>query len=75
MYYKGTPFGPMPHLMAFAEEVPKVHAVFVETGELAGFSFRKTINDDLVMIGEKKEYEPLSRKAFIKKMYSRKINK
>jgi hypothetical protein len=27
------------------------------------------------MIGEKKEYEPLSRKAFIKKMYSREKNK
>ncbi|MDC0388913.1 thymidine kinase [Flavobacteriaceae bacterium] len=75
MDYKGNPFGPMPNLMACAEEVTKVHAVCVDTGELAGFSFRKTINDDLVMIGEKKEYEPLSRKAFIKKMYSRKKNK
>ena len=33
----------------------------------AGYSFRKEDNKDLVLIGEKKEYEPLSREVFIKK--------
>jgi len=67
MDYKGNPFGPMPNLMACAEKVTKVHAICVETGEKANYSFRKSVNKDLVMVGEKKEYEPLSRNAFIKK--------
>jgi len=75
MDYKGNPFGPMPNLMASAEEVTKVHAICVETGELANYSFRKKTNDNLVMVGEKKEYEPLSRAAFIKKMAVREKNK
>jgi thymidine kinase len=74
MDYKGNPFGPMPNLMACAEKVTKVHAICVETGEKANYSFRKSINEDLVMVGEKKEYEPLSRTAFIKKMDEREKN-
>ena len=54
MDYKGNPFGPMPNLMASAEEVTKVHAICVETGDLANYSFRKKTNDNLVMVGEKK---------------------
>ncbi len=71
MDFKGNPFGPMPNLMACAEEVKKVHAICVETGNSAGYSFRKENNKDLVLIGEKKEYEPLSREIFIKKMNKR----
>lgn len=74
MDYKGNPFGPMPNLMACAEKVTKVHAICVETGEKANYSFRKSVNEDLVMVGEKKEYEPLSRNAFIKKMDEREKN-
>jgi thymidine kinase len=72
MDYEGNPFGPMPNLMACAEEVKKVHAICVETGNSAGYSFRKQKNKDLVLIGEKKEYEPLSREIFIKKMNTKK---
>ena len=72
MDYEGNPFGPMPDLMACAEDVKKVHSICVETGNPAGYSFRKEKNKDLVLIGEKKEYEPLSREIFIKKM-SKKI--
>ena len=71
MDYEGNPFGPMPNLMACAEDVMKVHAVCVETGNPAGYSYRKDSSDDLVLIGEKKEYKPLSREAFVKKMVSR----
>ena len=74
MDYKGNPFGPMPNLMACAEKVTKVHAICVETGEKANYSFRKSVNEDLVVVGEKKEYEPLSRNAFIKKMDEREKN-
>ncbi len=68
MDFKGNPFGPMPSLMATAEYVTKVHAVCTRTGNLAQFSFRKGNNDDLVMLGEVNEYEPLSRAAFYKAM-------
>ncbi len=66
MDFKGNPFGPMPALMATAEYVTKVHAVCTKTGNLAHYSFRKTNNDDLVLLGETQEYEPLSRAAYYK---------
>ena len=68
MDYSGKPFGPMPYLMAIAEQVTKVHAKCSETGEPALYSFRKIDNDETIMIGENKEYKPLSRKAFISKL-------
>ena len=64
MDFKGNPFGPMPHLMAIAEFVTKVHAICTKTGNLAHFSHRTSENDDLVLLGERTEYEPLSRAAF-----------
>lgn len=69
MDYKGNPFGPMPALMATAEYVTKVHAVCTRTGNLAHFSYRKSDNDKLVMLGETEEYEPLSRAAFFNAMH------
>jgi thymidine kinase len=64
MDFKGNPFGPMPALMATAEYVTKVHAVCTRTGNLANYSFRKANNDNLVLLGETEEYEPLSRAAY-----------
>jgi len=72
MDFKGNPFGPMPFLMATAEYVTKVHAVCTRTGNLAQFSFRKSTKDDLVLLGETDEYEPLSRAAFFKAMRNEK---
>ena len=68
MDYSGKPFGPMPFLMAIAEQVTKVHATCDETGEPALYSYRKIENSETIMIGEKKEYIPLSRKAYILKI-------
>ena len=65
MDYMGKPFGPMPFLMAIAEDVIKVHAVCSETGDPALYSYRRVENSETIMIGEKKEYNPLSRKAYI----------
>jgi thymidine kinase len=73
MDYRGKPFGPMPYLMAIAEYVTKVHAVCVETGNLAHYSYRKTEADDLILVGEKDVYVPLSRAAFVKKYRAKKI--
>ena len=72
MDYLGKPFGPMPKLMAIAEDVVKVHAICNETGKPANYSFRKSNNDNTVMLGEKNEYEPLSREAFVSKMKKKK---
>lgn len=73
MDFKGNPFGPMPALMATAEYVTKVHAICTRTGNLAHFSFRKSSNDNLVMLGETNEYEPLSRGAFYKARLREKV--
>ena len=66
MDFKGNPFGPMPALMATAEYVTKVHAVCTRTGNLAHYSHRTAASDDLVLLGETQEYEPLSRAAYYK---------
>lgn len=66
MDFQGNPFGPMPNLMATAEYVTKVHAVCTRTGNLAHYSYRKTDSESLVLLGEKYEYEPLSRAAYYK---------
>ena len=75
MDFKGNPFGPMPALMATAEYVTKVHAVCTRTGNLANYSYRKAKGDELVLLGEVDEYEPLSRAAYYKLMIREKIRK
>ena len=74
MDFKGNPFGPMPSLMATAEYVTKVHAVCTRTGNLAQYSYRKNQNDNLVLLGEVNEYEPLSRAAYYKAMLRDKVS-
>ena len=64
MDYLGQPFGPMPRLMAVAEDVQKVHAICVKCGALATFSHRLSKSQDLVLLGEKDVYEPLCRACF-----------
>lgn len=64
MDFLGKPFGPMPALMAIAEEVTKVHAICVKCGDLAHFSHRTSQNESLVLLGEKDVYEPLCRNCF-----------
>lgn len=73
MDFKGNPFGPMPNLMATAEYVTKVHAVCTRTGNLAQYSYRKAKSNDLVLLGEVEEYEPLSRAAYYKAMMRDKV--
>ena len=73
MDFKGNPFGPMPNLMATAEYVTKVHAVCTKTGNLAQYSHRIAKSDDLVLLGETEDYEPLSRAAYYKATMREKI--
>lgn len=61
MDYLGQPFGPMPELMAIADDVYKTRAICVKCGRLANFSYRITDNAERVLIGEKQDYMPLCR--------------
>lgn len=71
MDFKCQPFGPMPALMALADEVTKVHAICVRCGNLAYVSHRTVENDKLVLLGEKMEYEPLCRDCYYKALAHR----
>ena len=62
--FMGTPFGPMPALMAVAEDIQKVHAICVKCGSPANHSHRLVASDELVVLGEKDEYEPLCRHCY-----------
>jgi thymidine kinase len=66
MDFAKSPFGPMPQLMAIAEDVAKVHAICVRCGNLAQYSFRKKGGDKVVELGEKDKYEPLCRECYNK---------
>lgn len=66
MDFKGTPFGPMPQLMAIAEYVSKVHAVCVHCGKLAQFSHRTVAQTQQVLVGAVEKYQPLCRSCYQK---------
>ena len=64
MDFRCQPFGPMPALMAVADEVTKVHAICVKCGSPANHSHRLSKSDQLVVLGEKDIYEPLCRHCY-----------
>lgn len=66
--YQGNPFGPMPFLLAIADDVTKVHAICMHCGHHAYVSHRKVDVDGQVMLGEKEEYEPLCRECYKKEL-------
>ena len=72
MDYKGKPFGPMPNLLAIAEYVTKVHAVCSKSGKMASYTHRIVDSDDLILLGDTKKYQALSRKEFIKSKTTKK---
>jgi len=69
MDFSGKPFGPMPALLAIAEFVTKVHAICMRCGNLAQYSFRKSGDDQVVLLGEKNLYEPLCRNCYNTALY------
>jgi thymidine kinase len=66
MDFKGVPFGPMPALMAIADDVYKTHAICVHCGDLAYVSHRTVSSDKRVLLGETESYEPLCRTCYEK---------
>ena len=64
MDFKRVPFGPMPRLMAIADDVYKVHAICVRCGSLAYVSHRLVAGEKQVLLGEMNEYEPICRDCY-----------
>jgi len=64
MDFMGNPFGPMPALLAIAEYVTKVHAICMRCGTLANYSYRKSEEAQVVLLGEQNIYEPLCRNCY-----------
>ena len=71
MDFRGKPFGPMPYLLAIAEYVTKVHAVCSKSGKMASYTHRIIDNDELILLGDIKKYQALSRKEFLKSNLSK----
>ena len=72
MDYLGQPFGPMPQLMAMADDVYKCRAICVRCGHLANYSYRINSSQEQVLIGEKQEYMPLCRCCYAELMKDKK---
>jgi thymidine kinase len=72
MDYLGKPFGPMPALMAVAEYVTKVHAICVQCGDIATYSFRSAASEQQVLLGETDSYEARCRHCFLEGLKQKK---
>ncbi len=62
--YLGRPFGPMPALMAEAEEVTKTRAICVRCGAPASRTQRLVDSDEQVVVGAAGMYEARCRRCF-----------
>ncbi len=69
--FRAEPFGPMPSLMALAEEVTKLHAICVECGESACRTQRLVngrpahYNDPIILVGAQESYEARCREHHV----------
>jgi thymidine kinase len=64
MDYSGKPFGQMPFILAKADYVTKLHAICMQCGNIANYSYRKISNDDQIVLGEMDVYEPRCRRCY-----------
>ncbi|HEX6291212.1 MAG TPA: thymidine kinase [Herpetosiphonaceae bacterium] len=61
--FRGEPFGPIPHLMAKAEDVAKLHAICVICGSAASRTQRlidgrpASYHDPIILVGAQEAYE------------------
>jgi len=65
---KGRPFGFMPQLMAIAEFVSKLHAICSVCGNMAHHTYRKSSDDNNILIGAFESYEARCRSCFNEKV-------
>ncbi len=66
MDYLGKPFGQIPALLSKAEYITKLHAICMQCGNIANYSYRKTGNAAQLLIGDKDLYEPRCRICYAK---------
>jgi thymidine kinase len=66
MDYQGKPFGQMPALLSKAEYITKLHAICMQCGNIANYSYRKSGIAEQLMIGNKDLYEPRCRICYAK---------
>ncbi len=64
MDFLGNPFGKMPNLLSIADHITKVHAICLDCGEIASYSYRTENDKGLIALGEKNKYKPLCRECF-----------
>lgn len=62
--YKAVPFGPMPKVLAMADEIIKLNSVCTFCSGPARFSHRISDEDATVVLGEKDKYVPLCRSCY-----------
>lgn len=68
MDFRGKPFGVMPALLAKAEYITKLHAICMQCGDIASYSYRKVPSATQVLLGETDIYEPRCRDCFFTAM-------
>ena len=66
MDYLGKPFGPVPQLLSVADYITKLHAICVHCGNIASLTYRKTKQNNQIVIGEIDIYEPRCRVCYAK---------
>ncbi len=75
MDYLAKPFEPMNHLMAVAEFVTKTHAVCMNCGAIASYTYRLDDSDQQVLLGEKDIYQARCRRCYHEGMQSKRKSK
>ncbi len=62
--YRCVPFGPIPQLLAIAEEITKTHAICMRCGATANYTQRITASTERVVVGAGEIYEARCRHCF-----------
>jgi thymidine kinase len=66
MDFMAKPFGQMPFLLSKAEYITKLHAICMQCGNIANYSYRKVEKEEQVLLGKKDLYEPRCRICYNK---------
>lgn len=74
MDYLAKPFEPMNDLMAVAEFVTKTHAICMNCGAIASYTYRLDDSDKQVLLGEKDVYQARCRRCYNEGMLSKNKN-
>ena len=61
----GKPFGVIPQLLAIAEDITKLHAICIDCGDIANYTFRKLANKKIIQIGDGDSYKALCRSCYL----------